>query len=175
MAIVIETALGNCGISWGEQGVKRLSLPQESPDELIRRLGVEPVETMATRPPWVSQLAERVKGHLLGQLDTFLDVPLDFSELSQLDAAIYRALRLVPPGQTTTYGALARQLGKPGAARAVGRAMAHNPIPLIVPCHRVLAANGALGGFSAHGGGATKERLLALEGVKRAHQTDLFA
>ena len=90
---------------------------------------------------------------------------LDFGIVTDFNAAIYRALRAVPRGETVTYGDLAKRVGSPGAARAVGMAMGRNPWPVIVPCHRVLAAGAKMGGFSAPGGTVTKERLLALEGV----------
>ncbi len=169
--ILVETALGTCGFSWSGDGIKRFSLPQESQKELIHRIGAE----LAENPPqWAAAVAVRVRQHLEGVLDSFLDVPLDLSEVTDFDAAVYRALREIPAGTTTTYGELAALVGSPGAARAVGRAMATNPIPLIVPCHRVLAAGGQLHGFSAYGGILTKDRLLELEGVRRQRQGELF-
>lgn len=119
-------------------------------------------------------LVQRVRKHLEGVPDSFLDVPLDLTDVSGFDASVYRALRDIPAGATITYGDLAAVVGSPGAARAVGRAMATNPIPLIVPCHRVLAAGGQLHGFSAYGGIVTKDRLLELEGVRRQRQGELF-
>ena len=96
----------------------------------------------------------------------FADVRIDLGEPDPFVARVYAAVRRLGWGRTTTYGALARDLGAgPEAARDVGQAMARNPVPLLVPCHRVLAAGGKLGGFSAPGGAATKRRMLALEGV----------
>ncbi len=172
-AIVVETALGACGFSWTSEGVRRFSLPQESQKALLRRVDAELSSDDA--PGWAAELAGRVRRHLDGAVDDFCDVPIDFSGVSTFEAMVYRALREVRPGETTTYGALASAIGQPGAARALGRAMATNPIPLLVPCHRVLAAGGKVGGFSAYGGVVTKERLLAIEGVKRPRQGDLFA
>lgn len=153
--------------------MQRFSLPQESQKALLRRVGAEPCDVDV--PGWVIELAARVRRHLDGKLDDFRDVLIDFSEASVFEATVYRALRGVGPGETTTYGTLAAIIGEPGAARALGRAMATNPVPLLVPCHRVLAAGGKVGGFSAYGGSVTKERLLAIEGVRWSRQGDLFA
>ena len=95
----------------------------------------------------------------------FADVALDLGSVGDFQRRIYDATRALVWGQTATYGDLARQAGSPGAARAVGQAMGHNPVPIIVPCHRVLAAGRRIGGFSAYGGALTKERLLAMEGI----------
>ncbi len=130
---------------------------------------------MGELPGWVVELGERVRRHLEGELDHFRDVRLDFTRVSDFATRAYGRLREVGPGQTTTYGALARSMGQPAAARALGQAMAANPWPLLVPCHRVLAARGALGGFSAQGGTSFKERLLAVEGVTWRRQGELFA
>src|SRR5204862_2204796 len=97
----------------------------------------------------------------------FSGVPVDLGEQDPFFASVYALVRKLGWGETTTYGALAKELGAgPEAARDVGKAMASNPIPLIVPCHRVLAAGGKIGGFSAPGGPSTKAKLLGLEGVR---------
>ena len=101
-------------------------------------------------------------------------IALDLEDTPAFERRAYQAARAVPPGQTTTYGAIAATLGEPGAARAVGQAMGRNPFPIVVPCHRVLAISGGLGGFSAGGGVATKLRMLAIEGADAARQGDLF-
>jgi methylated-DNA-[protein]-cysteine S-methyltransferase len=93
----------------------------------------------------------------------FIDIALDFAGIGDFEARAYIALRQTGWGEATSYGALAKVLGEPGAARAVGAAMGRNPWPLIVPCHRVLAASGRIGGFSAPGGTGTKRRMLQLE------------
>ncbi|AKU92473.1 Methylated-DNA--protein-cysteine methyltransferase [Vulgatibacter incomptus] len=115
------------------------------------------------------------RAHLDGRPQDFTRVPLDLSNVSPFAAKVYLALRQVPAGSTVSYGELAREVGSPGAARAVGRAMATNPVPILVPCQRVLAAAGKPGGFSAYGGVLTKERMLALEGWRpRDPQGTLF-
>jgi methylated-DNA-[protein]-cysteine S-methyltransferase len=102
---------------------------------------------------------------MAGERIDFSAIMLDLAGVGPFHRGIYEALRRVGWGETTTYGALARQIGDPGASRAVGQAMGRNPIPVIIPCHRVLASGGKPGGFSAFGGAVTKQRLLALEGV----------
>ncbi len=101
-------------------------------------------------------------------------VTLDESALGEFERRVYALTRAIAPGQTSTYGALAAALGDPGAARAVGQAMGHNPYPLVVPCHRVLAADGGWGGFSAGDGVTTKLRLLRIEGAEAVRQMPLF-
>ena len=102
-------------------------------------------------------------------------IPLDLHGVSVFHQRVYEAARRIPLGQTSTYGALADVVGAPGGARAVGQAMGRNPVPLLVPCHRVLAADGGMGGFSAPGGVATKRRLLEIEGADLAEAPRLFA
>ncbi len=106
-----------------------------------------------------------MKAHMKGHAQDFSDAPLHFSGISAFMLSVYQAAQKIPPGTVVTYGELAAAVGKPKAARAVGSALAKNPIPLIVPCHRVIASAGKLGGFSAPGGLATKVRLLECEGL----------
>jgi methylated-DNA-[protein]-cysteine S-methyltransferase len=160
-------------LAWddNQNALKRSSLAQSTRGQLLGRLG----GTIAEAPPeWVLAVADRITSHLTGQFDDFEDVALDMSGMSDLNARIYRRLRAVHAGATITYGALAAELGEPGAARRVGQAMAVNPFPLLVPCHRVVAANGQPGGFSAFGGVDTKDQLLAIEGVILRAQGELF-
>jgi methylated-DNA-[protein]-cysteine S-methyltransferase len=116
-------------------------------------------------PAFARAAMASLQGYFSGDADDLHTLTLDFSIVSDFNGTIYRALRAVPRGETVTYGDLAKQVGSPGAARAVGMAMGRNPWPIIVPCHRVLASGRKMGGFSAPGGALTKERLLALEGV----------
>ncbi len=167
---VFETALGPCGIAWTSRGLLRLQLPEASREATRRRLlaGLPEAEEDARGAPWVRSLVKRVRLHLSGRPQDFAGVPVDFADASPASCAVWRAARRVAAGRTASYGELARAIGKPGGARAVGSAMSRNPVALVVPCHRIVAANGGLGGFSARGGPATKRRLLALEGGKRA-------
>jgi methylated-DNA-[protein]-cysteine S-methyltransferase len=165
--LIFETTSGFCGIAWNSVGITRFQLPARSAEaterHLLRRVpGAEP----GTPPPEVAAAVAAVKRYFEGEKVDFSDVSLDIGEQHGLFKQIYAAVRGVGWGQTTTYGALAKQLGAgPEAARDVGQAMAKNPLPLIIPCHRVLAAGGKVGGFSAPGGSASKIRMLELEGV----------
>ncbi|MBI1345674.1 methylated-DNA--[protein]-cysteine S-methyltransferase [bacterium] len=112
---------------------------------------------------WYPELRERITNHLNGEFDHFLDVKVADLWSTPFQRDVVQTLRLIPAGQTTSYGDLARKVGRTGAARAVGQVMATNPVPLIVPCHRVLGSGGRLGGFSAPTGTVLKQQLLDLE------------
>jgi methylated-DNA-[protein]-cysteine S-methyltransferase len=167
---VFETAMGFCAIAWSDAGVARFQLPTkgaEAADRLMRRhaFGAEP----GAPPEEVAAVVEAAKRYFAGEEMDFSQVRLDLAGQGAFFAQIYGALRRVGWGRTTTYGALAKAVGAGReAARDVGEAMARNPAPLIIPCHRVLAAGGKLGGFSAPGGSKTKARMLELEGVRVA-------
>ncbi|MGP2493365.1 methylated-DNA--[protein]-cysteine S-methyltransferase [Mesorhizobium sp. PUT5] len=165
---VFETALGFFGIAWSEAGLSRLFLPQANREALARRM-LRLEETMAeggARPPWVERLVAAIGDYAQGRKLEFTDVPVDLAGVDDFRLAIYAATRALAYGQTTTYGELAKQAGHAGLARETGAALGANPVPLVIPCHRVLAAGGRIGGFSAPGGSASKERMLALEGVR---------
>ena len=164
---IFKTAGGYCGIAWNAAGITRFQLPTktESSTEqlLLRRLssGVS-----ADPPAAVAATIESVKRYFAGETVDFSDVVVDLSNQDEFFREIYAAARRIGWGRTTTYGTLAKELGRgPEAARDVGQAMAKNPVALIIPCHRVLAAGGKLGGFSAPGGSNSKARMLELEGV----------
>ncbi|MBP0573471.1 methylated-DNA--[protein]-cysteine S-methyltransferase, partial [Mycobacterium tuberculosis] len=140
-------------------GLTRVRLPDPADASPATPAAGEPV------PPEVADCVALLRASFAGEIVDFRAIPLDQTGLSALEAAIYAALRAVGRGETTTYGDLAARAGQPGAARAVGVAMARNRWPIVVPCHRVLASDGSLGGFSAPGGVKTKRRLLRLEGV----------
>ena len=165
---IFETAGGYCGIAWNDIGITRLQLPGRNAEEVERRLLRRLPEAKAGTPTTeVTEVVAAVKRYFAGEKIDFSNVRLDLDEQAEFFKQIYTETRRVGWGNTTTYGALAQQLGAgPEAARDVGEAMARNPVPLIIPCHRVLAAGGKLGGFSAPGGAATKVRMLELEGVR---------
>jgi methylated-DNA-[protein]-cysteine S-methyltransferase len=165
--VIFETIGGFCGIAWNNAGITRFQLPAKSADRaqrmLLRRApGAKP----GAPTPQVAEAIAAVKRYFEGKEIDFSGFKLDLSEQDPLFQRIYAAARQIKWGRTTTYGALAKELGAgPEAARDVGQAMAKNPVALIIPCHRVLAAGGKIGGFSAPGGSAAKIRMLALEGV----------
>jgi methylated-DNA-[protein]-cysteine S-methyltransferase len=165
---VFETAAGFCAIAWNGAAITRFQLPTataEATERAMRRRA--PDATPGTPPPEVARVIAAAQRYFAGEPVDFADVALDLDGQDEFFRRTYEALRRVGWGRTTTYGALAKELGAgPEAAREVGAAMAHNPVPLIIPCHRVLAAGGKVGGFSAPGGSATKLKMLALEGVR---------
>ena len=165
---VFETAMGVCAIAWSDAGVARFQLPMrsaEAADKLIRRRA--PGAKPGAPPEEVAAIIEAAKQYFNGEEVDFSQVRLDLAGQDAFFARIYDSLRRVVWGRTTTYGALAKAVGAGReAARDVGEAMARNPTPLIIPCHRVLATGGKIGGFSAPGGSKTKMRMLELEGVR---------
>ncbi|MCF6369316.1 methylated-DNA--[protein]-cysteine S-methyltransferase [Rhizobium halophilum] len=165
---VFETPAGFCAIAWSNGGVSRFQLPTKSAEAterlMLRRL---PQASSGSPAPEVSRVIGAVCRYFGGIPIEFSDLALDIADQDAFFRGIYSALRRVGWGKTTTYGDLAKELGAgPEAARRVGQAMANNPVPLIIPCHRVLAAGGKFGGFSASGGLETKMRMLELEGVR---------
>lgn len=169
---LFETPLGHCGIAWKgcdasarHPVVTFLQLP-EATEELTEARMVASVHGtwVNTPPPAIAELIKKIQAHLQGVRQDFSGVMVDLGGVSPFAQQVYIATRKILPGQTLTYGELAKVIQRPGAARAVGQALGANPIPLIIPCHRVLAAGGKAGGFSAPGGLVTKARLLALEG-----------
>jgi len=167
---VFETALGPCGIAWTEAGISRVALPEESARQLEHGLpGVA-----GDPPPAVREVMHGIVRLLAGQPETFAVLPLDTAGVADFNQRVYQITRSIPPGQTLCYGDVAARLGRPGAARAVGRALGENPWPIVVPCHRVVAADGSMHGFSAPGGLATKRRMLQLEGALAPDEPTLF-
>jgi methylated-DNA-[protein]-cysteine S-methyltransferase len=166
---VFETALGYMGLAWSENGVSRVFLAEKSRDGVERRLlracGAPPVATSAL-PQWIAELIAAIQAYARGEAVDFSTVPVDLAGVDDFRLAIYEATRKLGFGQTTTYGELAKRAGHAGLPRETGAALGANPVPLIIPCHRILAAGGKIGGFSAPGGSLAKERMLTLEGVR---------
>jgi methylated-DNA-[protein]-cysteine S-methyltransferase len=165
--LVFETACGFCGIAWNDAGIARFQLPGESAAATERLLlGRTPRARPGSPTPEIADAVAAVRRYFAGERTDFSELRLDLHDQDAFLKEVYAAARRVGWGYTTTYGALAREVGAgPEAARDVGQAMASNPVPLIIPCHRVLAAGGKPGGFSAPGGVAAKMRMLELEGV----------
>lgn len=149
-----DTALGRCAVEWSDAGLTRTWLPGRLP-----ALPDDPA------PPWVADAVSGIQALLAGEEVDLSGVPLDVGDVPEFDRRVYELVRRLPRGVTMTYGEVAHRLGSPGAAQAVGQAMGHNRIPIVVPCHRVVAAGGRNGGFSAPGGVDTKLTMLAIEGA----------
>lgn len=167
---VFATAIGDCAIAWGGRGITAVQLPEASAAATLARMRCYTGPVPEAMPPSaVGQVIGRLVQLLAGAQtvpDDLSDVVLDMGELSEFHQRVYALARRIPPGRTMTYGEMARALDAPGAARAVGQALGHNPFAPLVPCHRILAASGGSGGFSAHGGIRTKLRLLEIEGAR---------
>jgi len=165
---LFETAHGHVALGWNARSITGFRLPaprsEEARRSLLRRL---PDAVEAAPPARFTVLIQAIRRYFDGERIDFADVPLDLGRQEPLFERIYDLVRRLGWGETSTYGAIAKALGEGlEVARDVGQAMARNPIPLIVPCHRVLAAGGRIGGFSAPGGSNAKARMLALEGVQ---------
>ncbi len=166
--VTFDTALGRCAVRWNDAGISGVLLPGAA-----GRLG-QPSEDGAAVLDFVRRAIEGMVAVLEGRSPDLHDIPLDERDLDDLRRAVYAATRAIPPGVTRSYGQVARAIGRPDGARDVGAALARNPYPILVPCHRVVAASGALTGFSAPGGLETKRRMLELEGAPGYGQQVLF-
>lgn len=173
---LFDTPVGPCGIAWTGAALAAVQLPETSRAGTLARLrryvGEEVPE--AAPPAWVAAAIGRIQALLAGTKDDLADLPLAFEGVPEFHRRVYALARAIPPGEVLTYGEVARRLGEPGAARAVGQALGRNPFAPVVPCHRVLAAGGRAGGFSAEGGAETKLRLLEIERARFGPQPGLF-
>ena len=173
---LFDTAVGQCGLAWTGRGIRALQLPESTVALTVGRLWVsaggpagrgpslDQLRAQPTElPAPIAQAVAEVRGLLEGQPYDLRGIELDLGHISAFERRVYEATRRIPAGQTLTYGELAQRIEAPGASRAVGRALGRNPYVIIVPCHRILAAGGRAGGFSAHGGLVMKMRLLAIE------------
>ncbi|HEY1252694.1 MAG TPA: methylated-DNA--[protein]-cysteine S-methyltransferase [Thermoanaerobaculia bacterium] len=172
---VFDTAIGACGIAWGERGVTHAWLPERDAARLRGRIARRLPDAREARPTEeIREVIDRIAAHLAGSPSDLSSVPLDLDGVPDFHRRVYAIARAIPPGETLSYGEIASRLGDPTQARAVGQALGANPIPILIPCHRVLAAQGRTGGFSAPGGVATKLRLLEIEGAAAAAIPTLF-
>jgi methylated-DNA-[protein]-cysteine S-methyltransferase len=165
---VFDTAIGPCGVAWNARGLTAVQLPDNDFATTERRLAAKAASAGAAAPPAsVAAVIADIRRYLAGEPVDYSAVTIDLSGVDPFRQKLYEAMRSLAWGETTTYGDLARRLGATDweGAREVGEAMGRNPVPVVIPCHRVLAAGGKLGGFSAPGGATTKAKLLALEGV----------
>jgi methylated-DNA-[protein]-cysteine S-methyltransferase len=173
---LFETAIGTCGIAWGAHGIAGIQLPESGgPDQTRRRL----LRRFAAAremppPPDVQQTVDGIVALLRGEAPDLTSARLDMEQVPPFNRQVYEVARTIPPGSTLTYGEVAARLGERGLAREVGQALGENPFAIVVPCHRVVAAGGKTGGFSASGGVKTKLRMLAIEGAPAAGTRPLF-
>ncbi len=172
---VFDTSIGRSAIAWGEAGIVAVQLPATSESRTRARImRIFPEAREASPPAAVRRAIAGIVALLSGEPTDLSDLALDSARVPDFHRRVYEVARGIPAGQTLTYGEIAERLGDRSVAREVGQALGENPFPIIVPCHRVLAANGKLGGFSAPGGTATKLKLLRIEGAEAAAQLELF-
>ncbi len=174
--MLFDTAIGRCGIAWGDGGIVAVSFPEADDSTTRQRLrrrapdAEEVGEASATLAPTIAGIATLAEGEAV----SFDDAQLDYRGVLPFDRSVYALTRRIRPGEMRTYGELARDLGDIALSRQVGQSLGANPFPIIVPCHRVIGANGAMTGFSAPGGVETKRRLLKIEGALGPDLLDLL-
>lgn len=156
--------LGWVGIIGSSQGLLRLTLPQPSAEEVRQLLG-DSLNCARASPDLFADLLARLQAYFCGQMVNFAE-PVDLSAASVFQRRVWEATRLIPYGETRSYRWVAGQIKQPAAARAVGQALGRNPLPILIPCHRVVTTSGKLGGY--RGGWARKQYLLRLESPTRA-------
>ncbi len=172
---VFDTPVGGCALVWGERGLVGVLLPEASDAATRLRVRRRYAGAQEVAPsPELQQVIARIRALLNGARDDLADIALDLTEIPPFHRRVYQVARAIRPGNTRSYGEIATELGEPHAARAVGQALGANPFPIIVPCHRVLAAGAKAGGFSAPGGTRTKLRLLEIEGAPLGGTPGLF-
>ena len=172
---IFDTAIGRCGIVWGARGISGVQLPMGSEDKTRTRIRQSRGDIAEAPPPAEVQSAiDGIVELLAGKPNDLTDVVLDLDGVPEFHRGVYDIARTIPPGKTMTYGDIAKRLGGVELSRDVGQALGHNPCPIVVPCHRVLAAGNKPGGFSARGGVDTKLKMLAIEGAAVNHTPSLF-
>src|SRR6195256_6188314 len=172
---IFDTAIGRCGIAWGPRGINALHVPVAGEDKTRARIRQRYTDIAEAPPPAEVQHAiDGIVELLEGKPNDLSDVVLDLGEVPEFHRGVYDIARTIPPGKTLTYGDIAKRLGGVELSRDVGQALGRNPCPIVVPCHRVLAAGGKPGGFSANGGVVTKLKMLAIEGAVVNHTPTLF-
>ncbi|MGA2058224.1 MAG: methylated-DNA--[protein]-cysteine S-methyltransferase [Bradyrhizobium sp.] len=172
---LFDTPIGACGIEWGPRGINGVQLPMGSDEKTRARIRQRRGDISEAAPPEeVREAIDRIVKLLAGERDDLRDIALDLDGVPEFNRGVYDIARTIPPGQTMTYGDIAKQLGGVELSRDVGQALGRNPCPIVVPCHRVLAAGQKPGGFSANGGVSTKLKILAIEGAAVNHTPSLF-
>ena len=172
---LFDTAIGACAIAWGPRGINSVQLPMGSEDKTRARIRQRHGEIPEQRPPVaVQHVIDRIVDLLAGKPDHLQDIALDLDGVPAFHRGVYDIARTIPPGKTMTYGDIAKRLGGVELSREVGQALGRNPCPIVVPCHRVLAAGNKPGGFSANGGVVTKLKMLEIEGAVVNYTPSLF-
>ncbi len=172
---IFDSPIGPCGIVWGERGITGVQLPMGSEEKTRNRILQRNAEATEAEP--TAEVQDAIDGMielLAGKPNDLADIVLDLDGVPEFNRGVYDIARKIPPGKTMTYGDIARKLGCVELSRDVGQALGRNPCPIVVPCHRVLAAGGKPGGFSANGGVVTKLKMLAIEGAVVNHTPSLF-
>ncbi|MCC2651771.1 MAG: cysteine methyltransferase [Microvirga sp.] len=171
---LFETPIGLCGMAWNAHGIVGFQLPEDDVSKTRSRIAKRfPGIAETPPPPLIQTVVADVTALLQGEARDLSAVPLDMNGVTDFDRRVYEIARSIPPGRVLTYGEVAARLGI-NNARAIGQSLGRNPFAVIVPCHRVVAADGRLGGFSANGGAMTKRRLLAIEDARRDESPTLF-
>jgi methylated-DNA-[protein]-cysteine S-methyltransferase len=172
---IFDTAIGRCGIVWGPRGINGVQLPMGDEQKTRTRIRQSRGDIPEAAPTAEVQAAiDGIVELLAGKPNDLADIALDLDGVPEFNRGVYDIARRIPPGQTLTYGDIAKQLGGVELSRDVGQALGRNPCPIVVPCHRVLAAGGKPGGFSANGGVVTKLKMLEIEGAVVNYTPSLF-
>jgi methylated-DNA-[protein]-cysteine S-methyltransferase len=172
---LFDTPIGICGIEWGPHGINGVQLPMGSGEKTRTRIRQRHADIMESSPTAEVQLAiDGIVELLSGKPRDLREIALDLAGVPEFNRSVYDIARAIPPGKTLTYGDIARQLGGVELSRDVGQALGRNPCPIVVPCHRVLAAGQKPGGFSGNGGVVTKLKMLAIEAAVVNHTPSLF-
>ncbi|HEX7759241.1 MAG TPA: methylated-DNA--[protein]-cysteine S-methyltransferase [Caulobacteraceae bacterium] len=169
---LFDTAIGDCALIWGELGVVGAMLPDPDVRAGILRRYPQARETPPT--PAIADAISAIQALMHGEAADLTHVELDYRDAPDLYRRVWNIARAIPPGETLTYGDIARRLGDVALSQQVGQALGRNPIPIIVPCHRILAASGKTGGFSAPGGVDTKLKMLTIERARTSAAPSLF-
>jgi len=172
---LFDTPIGICGIEWGPRGINGVQLPMGAEEKIRARIRQRRGDIAEAEPTAeVKAAIDRIVALLEGKADDLTDIALDLDDVPEFNRGVYDIARQIPPGKTLTYGDIAKRLGGVELSRDVGQALGRNPCPIVVPCHRVLAAGNKPGGFSANGGVVTKLKMLEIEGALVNHTPSLF-
>jgi methylated-DNA-[protein]-cysteine S-methyltransferase len=172
---LFDTRIGLCAVAWSPRGINGMQLPMGGEQQIRTRISQRHADASEAEPTAaVREVIDRIIKLLAGEADDLTDIPLDLDGVPDFNRGVYEIARTIPPGKTMTYGDIAKRLGGVQLSRDVGQALGHNPCPIVVPCHRVLAAGNKPGGFSANGGVVTKLKMLEIEGALVNHTPSLF-